>query len=307
MKRPLFKNIVLIIALATGSLHSMAQDVPNGSFENWTNGAPDQWNTTDYTLVGITWDVVTKELANPQSGTASAKLSVVTKTIPFVGTYSIPGAITLGTITMDPINGTANVTGGYPFTGMPQKLTGYFKYQPVNNDTCGMGWALTKWNSGITDTIGYGYIDTMGLFNSWTYFEIPLQYNLWETPDTMNIGIICSNPLDGLTHTGTTLWVDNLQFVYGPVGIDGVTFAHGVKIYGANGGRTLILQPGLDHLTQTEICLTDLSGQVVRRWRKALFADRVDLDVSNCPVGIYVLTIAGSQGIIESRKISILY
>lgn len=306
----MIKNSSILTFIAVLSLlvakTALSQQMPNGSFETWSGGEPTDWNTSNYDLLGVTWNVVTKETASPQQGTASAKLSVVTKTIPFVGTITVQGALTLGVITMDPIAQTATVTGGYPFTAMPQKLTGYFKYQPVANDTCYLGWGLTKWNNGARDTIGYVAIDTMGTFNSWTYFEIPLEYLIWEEPDTMNILFLCSNPLDGVNHTNTKMWVDNLSFVYGTVGIEGLTFPNKINIYGQQGSQTLILEPKFDHPRKTHIEMFSLSGSKIQEWDAILCKDRQTLDLKSLRKGVYILRISEGNTIIESRKISIL-
>jgi len=305
------KFLIKIIAIAFLILslpvtNAFSQQMPNGSFETWSSGEPVDWNTSNYSLLGINWDVVTKETASPQLGTASAKLSVITKNVPFVGTITIQGALTLGVITMDPVAQTATVSGGYAFTGMPQKLTGYFKYQPVANDTCYLGWGLTKWNNGVKDTIGYVAIDTMGTFNNWTYFEIPLEYLIWEAPDTMNILFLCSNPLDGVNHTNTKMWVDNLSFVYGTVSIEGLTFDNKIKIYGQHDSQKLILEPAFDKPKQVLIELISISGKQAAKWEKNLFQQQEFLDISNEKPGVYIIRISEENKLIENRKITII-
>lgn len=286
---------------------SFAQQMPNGSFETWANGEPDFWNTSNQSVLGLVdFIMVTKDVSNPQQGTASAKLTVVTKTIPLVGTFTMQGALTLGTLNIDPIAQTATLTGGYPFTGMPQKLTGYFKYQPVGADTCYFGWGLTKWNNGAQDTIGYAAIDTMGTFNTWTYFELPLEYQIWAAPDTMNILFVNSNPLDGVNHTGTKMWIDNLSFVYGTVGIEGVTFAKDLNIYAEPYARTLILTSAFEKQENLDISLFTISGIEARHWKRSMQASTERLDVSNLPTGTYVIRISSGNRLIDTRKVTIL-
>ena len=285
---------------------SFAQQVPNGSFETWSSGEPDQWNTSNQNILGLDFTVVTRETADPQQGTSSAKLTVVTKTIPFVGSFTMQGALTLGELNIDIFAQTATLTGGTPFTGMPQKLTGYFKYQPVNNDTCVFGWGLTKWNNGVQDTIGYGAIDTMGTFNTWTYFEVPLEYLVWEAPDTMNILIVNSNPLDGIVHTGTKLWVDNLSFVYGTVGIEGVTFPKGISIYAEPFARQLIVSTSFEKPENLDISLFNMAGIETNHWKRSMQTSTERLDLNNLPTGTYVIRITSGNRLIDSRKITIL-
>jgi len=80
------KTILFLSLLTILCLGSFAQDIPNSSFETWAGGEPNDWNTSNQNIVGFDFITVQKETANPQQGSASARLTVVTKTIPFVGT-----------------------------------------------------------------------------------------------------------------------------------------------------------------------------------------------------------------------------
>jgi len=289
------------------SIPLLAQQVPNGSFETWINGEPDHWKTSNQSIPFVgNVIMVSKDLTNPQSGNASAKLTTVKTTIPFVGTYNIPGVLTLGKLNIDIAAQTATVTGGTPFTGRPLKLTGYYKYQPVNNDMCVMGWGLTKWNNGIRDTIGYGAIDTNVTLNSWTYFEISLKYLLTETPDTMNIIILNSNPFDGVDHTGTNMWVDNLSFVYGTVGIEGITFAKELNIYAEPYARQLVLSSAFTKPENLDIGLFNMAGIEARYWKRTMQQSTEHLDLSNLAPGTYVIRISTGNRLVDTRKITIL-
>jgi hypothetical protein len=303
MKRILSSISLLLIF----SFNCFAQQIPNGSFETWSNGEPDTWNTTNQSILGFgTFTTVTKDISDPQQGTASAKLTVITKTIPFIGTFSLPGVLTLGVLNFDLITKTASVTGGSPFTGLPQKLTGYFKYQPNKIDTCAMGWGLTRKNNGVRDTIGYAAIYTTGTFNNWTYFEIPLKYRKSEQPDTMNILFINSNPLDGVDHKGTNMWIDNLSFVYGTVGIEGVTFAKDLSIYAEPYARQLILSSTFGKQENLDISLFNMAGIETRHWKRSMLQSTELLDVNNLPPGTYVIRISSGNRLIDTRKITIL-
>jgi len=302
------KNLTLLGILLIFCLNSFSQQIPNNSFETWGSGEPDIWNTSNQNIGGLVdFIMVTKDLTNPQHGTSSAKLTVVTKTVPIINkTYTLPGILTLGKLIIDPVKQTASVSGGYAFTGMPQKLTGYFKYQPVNNDTCTMGWGLTKWNNGVRDTVGLGAKIAMGSVTSWTYFEVPLKYRISESPDTMNILFLNSNPLDKIDHTATTMWVDNLSFVYGTVGIEGVTSAKDLKIYAEPSSRQLILSSTFGKQENLDIRLFNMAGTETRRWKKSMLQSTEHLDINNIPPGTYVIRISAGKRIIDSRKITIL-
>jgi len=104
-----------------------AQQIPNPGFEDWSNNKPDSWATSNQSIPLLgNFNTVTKENNDPQQGTASVKLTVLKINIPFSGTYTLPGLLTLGKINIDVPSKTATVTGGIPFTVTPEKLTGSY-------------------------------------------------------------------------------------------------------------------------------------------------------------------------------------
>ncbi len=302
MKRILLTSFILVLLYIQG----FSQQVPNGSFETWASGEPDNWNTSNQNIIGFTFTTVEKELASPQQGSASARLTVVTKTIPLFGTFTLPGVLTLGILNIDLVAQTASVTGGYPFAAMPQKLTGYYKYQPVNNDTALIVLGLFKWKNGNRDTVGGGALYFEGTHNDWTPFEIPVTYPIWENPDTMNIVILNSNPLSPVNHTGTKMWVDNFAFVYGTVAVEGLTSADNIRIYAERDNRQLVLSSSFEKQENLDISLFSMAGIEVRKWKRSMSRSTEHLDISNLPPGTYLIRITSGNKHIDSRKITIL-
>lgn len=297
---------LIILFLISVIPFGYSQDIPNASFENWTNGAPDNWYTTNTNFLGLDFNVVNKETSNPQSGLYSARLEVVTKTIPFVGSYTIPGVLTLSEINIDVLLATFSITGGYPYTGMPQQLAGYLKYQPAGVDTAYFGFALWKWNNGVRDTIGFAQDTVSGSISSWTAFQLPIAYNIWEAPDSMSILFLCTNVNDPVVHTGTKLWVDNLSFIYGTVGIEGLTFGKDYRIYADAASRQLILDTRFDTPRKLDIRLINMAGQTLMRTRQTLYQGREMLNTGNLPPGAYVLQIMEGNKLLDSRKVTFL-
>jgi hypothetical protein len=303
MNRIIYSLFFLLIFCAK----SFAQQIPNSSFETWTGGKPDNWSTSNQNIPLLgTITTVSKDLADPQQGAASAKLTVVKISVPFVGTYKIPGVLTLGKLNVDLVNQKASVSGGYPFTGRPLKLSGYFKYQPVKNDTCILGLGLFKWNNGKQDTLGFGAIDTFGIINTWAHFEIPIHYLSEATSDTVNILFLNSNPVDGVDHTGTAMWVDNLSFDYGTVGIEGVTPARDLRIYAEPNAKSLILEFAFEKQENLDISLFNMAGSLTNHWRRDVQKSTEKLDVNNLSPGTYIIRISSGKRLIDTRKITIL-
>lgn len=291
-------NLCLFVGLSLS-----AQEIPNSSFENWTGGEPVDWHTTNQNLLGTQFNVVNKETSNAQSGLYSARLEVVTKNIFLVGPVTIPGVLTLSQLSIDVLQQTFSITGGYPFTAMPQQLAGYLKYQPVGTDTSFFGFALTKWNNGVRDTVAYSADTVTGTISSWTPFQLPLAYNIWEAPDTMSILFLCTNVNDPVVHTGTKMWVDNLSFIYGTVGIEGITFGKDYRIYADAATRQLIIETMFEQPENMEISLINIAGQELIHSLKTMGKTSERLETGNLPAGTYVLRITMGRKLLDSRKI----
>lgn len=299
-------TIATITALSIAPFTN-AQDIPNASFENWTGGNPISWNTTNMSVLFTQFTTVFQETNNPQSGTSCARLETVTHNIFLVGPVTLPGVLTLGVLNIDPVGQTASISGGTPFTGLPQALSGYFKYLPTAGDSCLLGFGLTKWNNGIRDTIGYSYLAVGTTTNSWTAFNVPLVYLIWETPDTMNIGLLSSNIADGLTHTGSKLWIDNLSLVYGNVSIEGITFPKELKIFADGDKHLLIVSPNFDKQKNVDMTVYTINGDLLIHQSALMLQEQISLNLNNLLPGTYIFRadIPGQNSI--SRKFSILY
>lgn len=290
------------------SVSIFAQDsIPNADFEEWGGGEPDGWNTTNMEVLFTPFTTVVKETNNPQSGTSCARLETITHNIILVGPVTLPGVLTLGELNVDPIGQTASISGGAPFTGMPQSLNGHFKYQPSAGDSCLLGFGLTKWNNGIRDTIGYSYLAIGNTTNDWTAFTIPLDYLIWGAPDTLNIGLVSSNIADGLTHTGSKLWVDNLSFTYGGVNIEGVSFPAELRIYADGDRHCLVIKPDLRKTELVEMGVYDMTGRERLHQSSYLENTEIAMNIGELAPGAYVFraNIPGKKPF--ARKFTILY
>ncbi len=304
MKPSLINGIALIISLFIG-IRSTAQDIPNASFENWSGGEPVSWHTTNQSILGTQFNVVNKETASPQSGLYSARLEVVTKNIFLVGAVTVPGVLTLSQISIDVFAQTVNISGGYPFTAMPQQLAGYVKYQPAGIDTAYFGFALTRRQNGVLDTIGFAADTITTTLSSWTHFQLPIAYTIWEAPDTMSILFLCTNPNDPVVHTGSKMWVDNLSFIYGTVGIEGITFGEDYRIYANASTKQLILETKFEKPRDLLISLISMSGQEVLQSHKVMEKSTEHFETGNLPPGTYILRLSEDRKILDSRKITI--
>jgi hypothetical protein len=247
----------------------IAQQIPNGDFEIWSGLNPDQWDTSNETVMGLyQFTTVTKETSNPQNGSNSAKVETVSQNIIFVGTVTMPGILTLGDFILDIVAETAVIEGGIAFAHRPLALKGYYQATPVANDSAFVGVGFTKWNPLLNqrDTIGEGLMYFSQTVNSWTEFTIPVQWSSPDNPDSCNI-IVASSDVINITSfpTGSTIRVDNLSFEYSTVGIEVLREPSEIIVYPnpVSDILTFELNGTIDSETQCVIEIFNIDGKKV--------------------------------------------
>ena len=148
-------------------------------------------------------------------------------------TIFIPGM--LGTAKMDMIGVRALLGKPCPDC-KPSRFKGYYKFEPVNGDSCTAVILLSKWNSSAKkrDTIGYGKMVEHSAVGTYTPFDIQINYSGTGTVDTMTMLVVSSagfnvkNFTGSVGQPGNTMYVDDLTLDY-PSGIQQV-FSHEVSV-----------------------------------------------------------------------------
>jgi hypothetical protein len=227
---------------------SMPKDniaIPNGGMENWYNvpvnatlnyddlgtGPTDNWISTLNSLAMI-----------PPLAYGPGPVTVFKTTDKYAGTYaakSVSANFPLGPVTVfiPGMIGTAvmETTGVRAILGKPcpdckpSHFKGYYKFEPVNGDSCTAVILVSKWNttSKKRDTIGYGKMVQRTAVSSYTEFDIPVTYTGQGVVDTMTLLVVSSagfnvvNFMGSTGQVGSTMYVDNLTLDY-PSGIQQV-------------------------------------------------------------------------------------
>lgn len=302
MKRATLIILLVILASMVIPTISHAQNqIPNADFESWTAGEPTEWDTSNESILGTNFICVTKEMNSPYSGTASAKVQSVTQNIILVGPVTMPGILTLGDVVIDIMNATGTVEGGVPVTGQPKFLKGYYKYLPVNGDSCIMGIGLTKWNGSSRDTIAYAYKSFGEVITSWQEFSIPIEYVTWTSPDSMNIMFVSSNILYGSPVGGSTLWVDSLWLEYSQVAVHEIGLQKDMYVSESGDGNSIVIHSGNANPVKIEIF--SVNGHLLHSIEK-LNSNKTPVNISKFPKGIYVVRVLLPGGVSRSVKFS---
>jgi hypothetical protein len=284
--------------LFAGFLFSLAgfsqTAIPNGDFEQWKPVSgnyqdPLYWDTpnpeiANIPFIGIT--VVSKS-TDHESGAYSVKLE--TKHLSFPP-LDIPGFITLGDFTMDLTAGTYSITGGVQITDNPTHLKGYYKFFPVGGDSCVIGIGLFRFNAGIRDTIGSGYMSVKDSVTDWTPFSAWIDYTISGAPDSMNIFAISSAEEVGM-HVGTNLYIDNLFLDY-TVSVNDKDPGSCIDTYLDRETKRLLVFFDFPENRQTSLALYNMMGTRVADLPAMMTRnERRILSYGSLPQGVYLLEV----------------
>jgi len=202
------KILTIIIILATTNVFS--QILPNNDMEEWEWDIfnqyqdPINWNTPNEFLLLTSTEVVSRS-DDSYSGSSSAMLE--TKYISLVD-MNIPGILSLADFTVNLLDSSYTMSGGYFLQENVSRLTGWYKYSGEGEDF-GSIFIYNFKNTAETgyDTIGVGYV-TLENSEEWQEFSVEMQLLKNLVPDTFNV-VISSSTL--LNVSGSKLWIDKLS------------------------------------------------------------------------------------------------
>ena len=284
------KKLLLLAHIFIGYV-AIAQNIPNADFENWTSGNPDGWQTPNSFTQQYGATTVTQESANPHSGNYAVKLE--TKSI--FG-YAVTGLITNGQISVN-LSNTPPITilGGTSFTERPNHFKGYFHYTPASGDYCTIVALLLKKNTQTNqfDTVGVAqYINNTSV-SGWTLFDAPFAYSMGDTPDTLQIVALSSNPNAAVA--GSILWVDHLYLEGGTLGNYSLKLNEAVQIYPNPANDILNVYFGKPTSGQTSIMIFNATGQRVKQSIIPTGTQITSLNIYDLRKGIYVVQIQNNN------------
>jgi len=260
------------------SLNLNAQtQMPNAGFELWSATLPNNRPTNYYTVDTMGMHSCYKT-TDKYSGTYAMKLRSLDTTIIFYN-VKLPGLATLGKLNIN----TTTFYGGIPFTDMPTNFRCYFKYLPNGIDTMMMAVYFWHYDDVLhkKDTLGGFVLDTSATISTYTYLDIPIEWNsnYTETPDSMNIILLASYTVKNHTYA----YFDEFSFYYNTTGmvqsLDDVLS----EVYPNPAQGTI----NVGNSEATELYLYSSAGKLIC---KQFAADRDhQLDVSGLPRGVYIL------------------
>jgi hypothetical protein len=280
--------LILVIASV-----SFSQEIPNNSFESWTEASaghedPDSWSTANSTTnVFPIYKITTTKTDDAYDGSYAAMLSSKT-----VLTFVAPGFVTLGDFSIDLWTQVTSITGGIEYTLRPSKLKVWYKYTPAETDNMRIGmWMLRTEGFEVPDTVGTALFESGANINEYTQIEIDVEYRNEFNPEILNIIAVSSNP-DGPV-AGSVLYIDKFELEYS-TGIIQETQSV-LNVY-PNPVSDYILLP--EYFSGSNFTIVNIAGQEIE---KGVYSAENPILVSDFSSGIYFLNVE-KTGIIHSQK-----
>jgi hypothetical protein len=178
--------------------------IPNASFENWTNGSPTDWYANNIPSV-----------ATP----------IMSSTIAHSGTYSARGEVVTAFATIfQPILQSGVTAEGFAFTQRPAGFTGYYQFFPAasSGDRFAINVVLFKGGVGGTGVAVAASAPSASV-SAFTQFNVPFVYQTADVPDTCVVQIQIIGPGTGqqaIAHVGSYFQLDDIAFTGVIGGVD---------------------------------------------------------------------------------------
>lgn len=128
----------------------------------------------------------------------------------------VGGVVASGVFSPNLSNPLQSIRFGKNFQQRPKKVTGFYMFYPVANDSCGLYCFVTKRReNNKLDTIGFSRIVSSEKVDRYRQFELNLNYTTNETPDQLILYFASSEGARDLKgQPGTTLFVDQVRIEY---------------------------------------------------------------------------------------------
>jgi hypothetical protein len=290
------KKRFLFILLSAAFAGSLFSQIPNNGFESWTDmgsyKTPDEWGCLN--AVTNAAGVYTCVQGTPGYPGASY-IKLTSRAVSGMGIQ--PGIAVSGVLNTT----TFQEISGFPYASRPESLDGNWQYMAGGADQGFIAAYLTKWNSisNLRDTIGRFKYPLPGMVMSWRGFSLTFTYSSSEIPDTAMLILSASgkSPV-----SGSYLYIDNLVFSGGTVGMDDKSGSSGLSLCpNPVTNNTLTVLSDKKDFTAETLDILDLQGNLLMRKNMTGQHFPASVDLSGIRAGEYFLRIS-SGGSLYIRK-----
>jgi hypothetical protein len=256
---------------------------------------PDDWFTLNTVLFLLDPGTVSvSKSSDAYSGNYSAKLITKAATVSEQEVV-VPSILTLAEFHINMADTSFGFSGGYFLQENVHKLTGWYKYEGLGEDSATVLMYNYKNNGGIMDTIGYGF-SVLGNTTEWQPFEVYMQnLSYFNKPDTFNVFFSSSKTISAME--GSTLLIDSIS-IYTNTGI--------IDLWSPKKPLQVYPNPALDYITfNTEKRENNRILTIYNNFGKPIIKkdfpeQTITLNLSDIVSGIYTYKLSKGNTILNS-------
>lgn len=274
---------IIATLFAVPAVMTLAAQVPNNSFENWTAGEPDNWQTSNNNTANI---INVTQVNNAHGGSYALRMDTWTSqnfwfspviACPQTGTY-------------------------FPVSGAAPVFTGWYISNFVGGDKLSVTEAMEQNGNGV----GGGTLDITNNTSVYQQFSIPLMYSPSNAvPDSAAIGMAIYTSNDNAIglHQGSYVILDDLQLL--PTGISepaAVTSIENIYPNPANG--TSWVEYSLTNAADVSLGVFDVNGNCVQslvNLQQSPGRFRVAVETATLASGIYILRLQTGDACVTKK------
>lgn len=284
------KSVLTLTAIIISTVAFSQVQPPNIDFENWETldgpisnqyEEPSDWSSSNECTALVNQFAVTKS-TDAHSGTYSVRM----ETFAAFGNVKANGIIT--TAQMICLAAGGGQEGGIDYTTeFPDSLVGWYKYAPANSDSAYTQIMFLENND--LDTACFTRLDLHAAAD-WTRFSVPLCPEVsMGSAEKLSLFFSSSwgDGAQGEAEVGSVLFIDDIEFVNAPQGIDEAESANTWGVYPnpVQGELNVQVLKG----QEANIEILDVTGKLVKKER--IGEDNHQIDVNQLVTGIYLYQI----------------
>jgi len=260
-----------------------ASQIPNAGFENWVNGNPVNWSTSNFTSPTVV------QVNNAHTGSSAMKMQ-----------WQMNGMI--GANVNCPAFDSSGITK-FAYAGRPTAITGWY----ISSFGSGDLLKVTCFFFKNGNPIGFVSKDIYGSTANYTQFSLPITYSTSGNSDSATINMMLF--YSGTQDYNSFVLVDDLAFSTSSTGTKELVADDRSSIRLLANPSSEYLRVEFEHAGgPVKLVVTDLTGKITKTLieeERSAGKYRHEENVTGLAEGIYVVTMESAQGI-ESRKLCVM-
>lgn len=293
------KKTVLLAGALLALTFCVNGQVLNGGFEDWTTTGnymePNGYLTPNPMTAATSYPVQRSSDHFPTNvGSYSLRLENDISLLPTDG-FGIALQNSSGSMNNGP-------GPGFPITGHPNSLTGYYKFEPQNGDTLMI--LIILYSNGFPVTANQ-FSSTVAQAN-WTSFSIDIPtYTSADSASILMAAYNAAGPPDQYwPHGNSVLYVDNLNFDALINGTNEIEAQSPIEVFPNPSAQNIVLNYTENNGVLLGASLYDDNGKMVV---EKTFSKTTILDVSNLSHGNYLLKVTSGNTLISEQKVVVIH